>query len=133
MKPYAIFAYLLMCLGALVLAFTGIGVFLTGHAPMTRWGLMLHIAGAPVFAVGLLMVSLTWAGAMGRDTASAFFWLFLLSGFTAMLTGVLPMTPIFGADGQHFLYLTHRWAGITCAAALVLFTVAYFSRTQAKV
>lgn len=120
MKPFAKFSYLLMCAGALVLAVTGIGVFITGKAPMTRWGLMLHIAAAPVFAIGLLLVSLTWPR---RAAAFRLFWLFLLSGLTVMLTGVLPMTPVFGADGQHFLYLTHRYAALVCAAALVLFSL----------
>ena len=132
MRLIAKYSYLLMCAGALVLAFTGIGVFITGKAPMTRWGLMLHCAAAPAFALGILLVALSWPANMRRNLSWAFFWLFLLSGCAAMLSGVLPMLPICGSDGQHFLYLTHRYAGIVCAVALVIFTAGLFSRTEGK-
>lgn len=127
MKAIARYGYLLMCLAALVLAVTGIGVFITGKAPMTRWGLMVHMAAAPAFAMGLAAVSLTWAGRMGRNAVAMLFWLFLLSGLAVILTGVLPMLPVFGADGQHFLYLTHRYSALVCAGALLLFSGLWFA------
>ena len=52
--------------------------------------------------------------------AKALLWLILLCGLVVILTGVVPMTPVFGTSGQHFLYLTHRYGGITLACAVVL-------------
>jgi len=37
-----------------------------------------------------------------------------------ILSGVLPMTPLFGTPGQHVLYLTHRYSAITLTAAVGL-------------
>ncbi|HZV33049.1 MAG TPA: hypothetical protein VFB72_00615 [Verrucomicrobiae bacterium] len=122
------FAYFLMAISALVLAATGILTFATGHAPMTHWTLMLHVSAAPVFAIGLALVSLTWSDrnrfgcACGQRSCvtKTLLWLILLCGLVVILTGVVPMTPIFGTPGQHILYLTHRYAGITMAGLLIL-------------
>ena len=42
------------------------------------------------------------------------------AGLVVILSGVLPMTPIFGTHGQHFLYLVHRYSGIVVAVVAVL-------------
>ena len=121
-------AYAVMILAVLVLSLTGILTFVTGHAPMTHWILMLHVSAAPVFAIALAFVALTWsdrsrlrdARTPYSNVTKALLWFILACGLLVILTGVLPMTPLYGTDGQHFLYLTHRYSGITLACAVIL-------------
>ena len=127
MRPIAKLFYAAMFAAVAVLGFTGIGVFLSGHAPMTHWVLMAHMAAAPIFALGLAGVAVTWAGLCRADSrprlgcaARFLFWIILASGLVVILSGAVPMTPLFGSHGQHTLYLTHRWAGIVLAAAVLL-------------
>ena len=126
--PRGKLAYLAMLAGAILLAATGIGTFVLGQAPMTHWVLMAHVSAAPLFAVGLAWVALTWAdhcrfggaGAHQNGAAKALLWLILSLGLVVILSGVVPMTPLFGTGGQHTLYLTHRYSAIGLAAALAL-------------
>jgi hypothetical protein len=114
------FAYALMFGGLITLAISGIGSFIAGKVPMAHWILMLHVGAAPFFAVGLALVALTWSGpsSFAADApaqsckAKLLFWLMLICGLVVVLTGVLPMTPIFGTPGQDTLYLTHRYSSI---------------------
>ena len=120
--------YAALVLSAVALAATGIGTFLLGKAPMTHWVLMAHASAAPLFAIGLALVALTWSersrfGATSSTQSrvgKALLWLILASGLIVILSGVVPMTPIFGTPGQHFLYLTHRYGAMVLAAAVVL-------------
>jgi cytochrome b subunit of formate dehydrogenase len=115
--------YLAMLLGAAVLAVTGIGTFALGQPPMTHWVLIAHVSAAPLFAIGLALVALTWADrcrAGGDTPAKPLFWFILVCGLVVLLSGVVPMTPLFGTGGQHTLYLTHRYSAIALAAALAL-------------
>jgi hypothetical protein len=119
--------YGLLCAAGFVLAATGIGTFALGKAPMTHWVLMAHVAAAPVFAVALAGVALTWAGISrgGVETplsglAKALLWVVLAAGLTVTLSGAVPMTPVCGTEGQHFLYLTHRYSSMVLAAAVLL-------------
>jgi cytochrome b subunit of formate dehydrogenase len=121
------FSYALLCAAGLVLAATGIGTFALGKAPMTHWVLMAHVAVAPLFALGLAAVALTWSGLCrgGADLplnvpAKVLLWVILLAGLVVTLSGVVPMTPLFGTRGQHFLYLTHRYSAIVLTAAVLL-------------
>ena len=121
-------AYGVMLLGALVLAATGIGTFGAGKAPMSNWVLMGHVCGAPLFAIGLALVALTWAdgarfgnaNSPHRGLTRALLWLILLCGLVVLLSGVVPMTPVYGTGGQRVLYLTHRYSGIVFAIAVIL-------------
>ena len=120
-------SYAVLCAAGLVLTATGLGTFALGKPPMTHWVLMAHVAVAPFFAAGLAAVALTWSGLCrgGADSplscaAQAMLWLVLLSGLVVILSGVLPMTPLFGARGQHFLYLTHRYSAIVLTVAVLL-------------
>ena len=115
-------SYALLVLGTLLPAVTGIGTFLTGQAPMTHWVLMAHVGSSGAFSVGLALVALTASGTgSGQSVVNRFFyWCLMLAGLVVMLSGVIPMTPVFGTEGQHVLYLTHRYAGMAAAAALVL-------------
>jgi hypothetical protein len=117
-----------MLVGAIALAVTGIGTFVLGKAPMTGWVLMAHVSAAPLFALGLAFVALTWAdrcrfgnGGSGQScTAKAMLWLILACGLVVILSAVVPMTPLFGSGGQHFLYLTHRYSAIVLTGAVLL-------------
>jgi hypothetical protein len=135
MNSSAKVSYAAMGLAVAVLAFTGIGVFVSGHAPMTHWVLMVHMAAAPVFALGLAGVAMTWADLCRKNSpprlgaaAKVLFWIILACGLIVILSGVVPMTPLFGTDGQVVLYLTHRYAGITLAMAVLLHLPALRSR-----
>jgi cytochrome b subunit of formate dehydrogenase len=129
------FFYITLCLGVAVLAVTGIGVFTFGKPPMTHWVLITHMSAAPIFAASLAGVALTWADLCRKNSrprlgraAKVLFWVILTCGVVVILSGVVPMTPIFGTVGQHALYLTHRYAGITLAVALLLHLPALRSR-----
>ncbi|MGO8696198.1 MAG: hypothetical protein ACLQVY_00555 [Limisphaerales bacterium] len=134
------FFYGVMCAAGVVLALTGIGTYAIGHPPMTHWALMTHVAAAPLFALALAAVALTWAGACTRGggaglsgTAKFLFWVILLCGLVVLLTGVVPMTPVFGTRGQHALYLLHRYSGIVLTAAVLLHLPALFRHPAARV
>ncbi len=127
--------YVAMCVAGIVLSITGIGTFAFGRPPMTHWVLMAHVAAAPLFAIALAAVALTWSGWCGRGAESGLgvtfrvlFWVILLCGLVVMLSGVLPMTPLCGTKGQHILYLTHRYSAIVLTAAVVLQLPAFLRR-----
>lgn len=125
-------AYFLMLVGLLGLAATGIGTFALGWAPMTHWVLMGHVGGSPLFTIGLTLVALTWPSRLRAHSGSSrfLFWILLVAGLVVVLSGVVPMTPIFGTEGQHLLYLTHRYGAIALAliAGLHLLSLAFRSR-----
>lgn len=130
-------AYGAVVIAVVVLAVTGIGTFALGKAPMTHWVLMLHVGTAPLFAIGLAALAMAWAGRARCDgtagqvscATKALFWLIVLSGLVVILSGVVPMTPVFGTHGQHTLYLTHRYSGIVLTVALALHLVS-LARTK---
>lgn len=129
-------AYFVMAISIIVLAVTGIGTFITGHAPMTHWTLMAHVSAAPLFAMSLAFVALTWSDhcrfgcPRTRQTfiTKLLLWFILLVGLIVVLTGVVPMLPLLGTTGQHLFYLTHRYCGITLACGVVLHLVNLFRR-----
>jgi len=128
-------SYGVMCVAGIVLAVTGIGTFAIGKPPMTHWVLMAHVAAAPLFSLGLAGMALTWSGYCGRraDTplnapARVLLWVILLCGVVVMVSGVVPMTPLFGARGQRLLYLTHRYSAIVLTAAVLLQLPAFLRR-----
>ena len=73
--------------------------------------------------------------AVGRTSftmGQALFWVILLCGLVVMLSGVVPMTPVFGTRGQHLLYLTHRYSAIVLTIAVILHIPAYLGRSKAE-
>ncbi len=137
MRASAKFFYTVMAVAALLLSITGIGTFFFGKPPMTHWVLMAHVAVAPLFALGLAAVALTWSdvcrcGVVSPLIGPAKFllWIILLSGLVVLLSGVVPMTPLFGTPGEHFLYLTHRYSAIVLAAAVLLHIPMLFRARQ---
>ena len=125
-------AYFLMFVGLLGLAATGIGTFALGWAPMTHWVLMGHVGGSPLFTIGLTLVALTWPARLHAHSGLSrfLFWILLVAGLVVVLSGVVPMTPLFGTEGQHLLYLAHRYGAIALAvvAGLHLVSLAFGSR-----
>jgi len=127
-SPRGKLAYAAMLVGAVALAATGIGTFALGKAPMSNWILMAHVSAAPLFAIGLAGVALTWAdrcrfgdpASRQSGLAKVLFWLILACGLVVILSAVVPMTPLFGTPGQHTLYLTHRYSAIVLTGALLL-------------
>jgi hypothetical protein len=113
------FAYLVMLLAAAGLAVTGLGSILF-FKTIAGWVLMLHVACAPVFAVGLAWVALTWSGHAPAGTGGLLFWLVLACGLVVILSGVTPMTPLCGTDGQRALVSVHLYSAILLTAALAL-------------
>ena len=49
---------------------------------------------------------------------------------TALISGVVPMTPILGTRGEHLLYLTHRCSAIVLTIAVAIQVVALFRRRK---
>lgn len=127
------FSYGLMLLGLIALAASGIGTFALGKAPMTHWILMLHVGASPLFALGLTLVALTWPARCAAQNCAnkLFFWFMLLCGLVVILSGVVPMTPVFGTEGQHFLYLAHRYSGIVMAGLVILHLLSLSKRKTA--
>jgi len=121
-------AYGIMLVGAVGLAATGIGTFILGTPPMTHWMLMAHVSAAPLFAIGLALVALTWSersrfsvsGSGQSCFSKALLWFILIGGLVVLLSGVVPMTPVFGTAGQHLLYLTHRYSAIVLTVIILL-------------
>ncbi|HEY3853892.1 MAG TPA: hypothetical protein VGO67_05835 [Verrucomicrobiae bacterium] len=137
MSLYAKLFYAAMAIAVAFLAFTGIGTFAFGKPPMTHWVLMAHVAVAPLFAIGLTGVALTWSGGTRSSTepdkiipAKWCLWLILLCGLIVMLSGVVPMTPVFGTRGEHFLYLTHRYSAIVLTIAVAIQLVFFLRRPK---
>ena len=130
-------AYAAMIIAVIALGATGIGTFLLGRPPMTHWMLMLHVSFAPLFAIGIALVALSWAGrcaARGGDlscVSKGLVWLILLAGVIVMLSGVVPMTPLFGTDGERLMYYTHRYSAIVLAALVLLHVVTLAKRRKA--
>ncbi len=129
-------AYLLLLLGVIGSAATGIGSLIAGKVPMTHWILMAHVGSAPLFAIGLALFAVTWAerSRLCDETSThscankVVFWLLLISGLLVILSGVVPMTPTLGTPGQHFLYLTHRYSAVVFT---ILFVVHLISLRRA--
>jgi hypothetical protein len=120
-------SYGAMCFAGIFLALTGIGTFAFGKPPMTHWVLMAHVAVAPLFALGLAGVALTWTGycVTGaepplKSPARCLLWVILVSGLIVLLSGVVPMTPLFGTHGQRVMYLTHRYSAVVLTVAVLL-------------
>src|SRR4051812_48859981 len=75
--------WLMMLIGAAVAALTGIGSKIVNSAePIGGWTLILHCLAAPLFAIGIAVIALLWAGAYMRQGCGGgcSFWMMLISG-----------------------------------------------------
>jgi hypothetical protein len=121
------FIWLMMLIGAAVGALTGIGSLIFGFVPVGGWILILHCLAAPLFAIGIALIALLWAGAYMRGTCagSCSFWLMLISGMVTIFSIAFTMTPLFA--NQHFLLSVHRWSSL----ALIFFMILHAARVAA--
>ena len=122
--------WLVMLIGTLIGALTGIGSLIVSGPPIVGWTLILHCLAAPLFAIGIAVIALLWAGAYMRSNCAAgcaCFWSMLISGMVAIFSIALTMTPLFGTANQHFLLSVHRWSSL----ALVIFMMLHAARVAA--
>jgi hypothetical protein len=121
--------YAIMFLGLLVAMVTGLGsAIVRGH--MSGWALMIHVGLAPAFMLGMAGVAVTMAdrcrfvgdrsGTTYGSWENFLFWLMLASTVVAILSAVLPMTPVFGTYGQHASLNVHRYTSLIAAVAVIL-------------
>jgi hypothetical protein len=121
--------YLIMFFGLLVAMVTGLGSAVArGH--MSGWALMIHVGLAPAFMLGMAGVAVTMADRcrfVGDRPGSTFgawenflFWVMLVATLIAILSAVLPMTPVFGTYGQHVSLDVHRYSSLVAAVAVIL-------------
>ena len=113
-----------------VLALSGFSATIGGGHPMNGYLLMLHCTAAPVFCVFLVALGIIQAeknrfakedfqpGRCEAGWRKIFFWLTMLLGIPLILSMVISMLPIFGAQGQEFLYHLHRWSALAILIAI---------------
>ncbi len=124
-------AYFILFLGVVGSALTGVGSLIAGKVPMSHWVLMAHVGSGPLFALGLALFAVTWAhrsrlgqeNPCGNCANKLLFWLLLVCGLLVILTGVVPMTPLFGTSGQHFLYVSHRYTTVVFTVLFILHAI----------
>jgi hypothetical protein len=128
--------YLIMVIGIIGAGLTGLGMVITTGRHLEGWGLMIHCAIAPAFAVGMAGVALTFADRFCfRDCAprsgttvtrtccagvwDAIFWGMLVSGLIVILTAILPMTG-YDQHWQHTLLDIHKWSSLVLAVLTIM-------------
>lgn len=131
--------YLAMLLGLLLLAGTGLTVGILGMSPMHQWLLILHVAGGPLFAIGMAGLAIAWANARQYNPAPGpreieggaklLFWLMLLAALVALVSAVTPMLPLLGTHGQHLFYEIHRYSSLV---TFILVLLHFFRFAAAK-
>jgi len=113
-----------------VLALSGFSATIGWGGPMSGYLLMLHCTAAPVFCVFLAALGIIQAeknrfvkedfqpGKCEAGWRKIFFWLTMLLGIPLILSMVISMLPIFGTEGQEFLYHLHRWSALAFLIAI---------------
>ncbi|MHC4386482.1 MAG: hypothetical protein ACYSUG_05765 [Planctomycetota bacterium] len=155
-------AFLVALLSFCVLLLTGFGPLLLG-CRLHGYLLMIHATFAPVFIACAAFIAITGAGqyAFNKGDAEQFpspcwklpkradgcwladtgigakagFWMLIVMSLPVTLTMVLSMLPIFGPEGQGFLFNTHRWCalvfGLTAIVELyILIRIEVFKDTK---
>ena len=135
---WSVVVHAVVAISLLVLAGTGAVAVAKGDL-VSGWLLFVHCAAAPVFAVSLTLLTLTWSEACrfkkhdwewakhcggylgGRQDLpadrfnagqEAFFWVVALLGLAVILTGLGRMVPVLDATGQAALYQIHRYGAL---------------------
>ena len=139
-------AFLFGLLSFSVLLFTGFGPLLFGLR-LHGYLLMIHATFAPVFIASVAFIAVTSAeqyafneidleqipcpgckpgkptvGCCLTDTglgAKLGFWILLVMSLPVTLSMVLSMLPLFGPEGQDFLFQAHRWSALIFALTLI--------------
>jgi len=117
--------------GFLLAAITGFGPDLATDE-VSGWPLLLHMAAAPLFIVGLTMVAIVRAercrfGAAASATRGRMhplrklaFWVGLVAGFATLITMLAAMVPIFGYAAQDELTELHETSAWVLLVAIVV-------------
>jgi len=123
--------WLMMLIGAAVGALTGIGTLIFFGPPIGGWTLILHCLAAPLFAIGIAVIALLWAGSYMRGNCAGCcsFWGMLISGMIAMFSIAFTMTPLFA--NQHFLISVHRWSSLAMVFFMALHAARVFAASRA--
>lgn len=122
-----------MFIGTVIAAVTAIPWVMARGSPIGGWVLILHCLAAPVFAIGMALVALLWAGSYmgGRCAGGCTFWLMLLSGLITIFSIAFTMTPLFGTADQHVLLVVHRWSSLALFFFMVLHAGRVFGAMRA--
>ena len=133
-------------LSFLTLAVTGFAAPIYFGKPLSGWLWIVHLAAAPVFAVGLAAIALRWAedcrlesydwewakqfgGYLGSDRdvpagrfnggQKSYFWAIILLDLVSILSGLVRMFPTFDANIQEISYQVHRYSGLFLVMAVI--------------
>jgi hypothetical protein len=107
------------------------------------WRLLIHMAGAPLFILGLTGTTLQWAGRCRRIRAGGLplslntpqrliFWVYIAAGWAVMTTMLVAMLPLAGYKGQVLLKELHEDAAWTLVGALVVHTIVSWIARRAR-
>lgn len=117
--------------GFLLSAITGFGPDLATDE-VSGWPLLLHMAAAPIFIVGLAMVAIVRAERCRFSAAASAthggmhplrklaFWVGLVAGFATLITMLAAMLPIFGYAAQDELTEMHETSAWVLVVAIVV-------------
>lgn len=129
--------YMLLRFGLLILALTGIAAGILWDSPMRGWILILHVAAAPLFAIGIAGIALAWADRRQYSKSRRpgeidcwqkfLFWAMLALAIVVILSAVVPMTPLFGQDGLEVLYRVHRYSSLFFVFTAILHAMRFGS------
>ena len=128
--------HLLAVAGVVVQALTGIIGVVVGH--IGEWLLMIHMAGAGLFLLGLTLSALLWAGRLraGGDgytqAQQVMFWCALAIGCLSAATMLGAMLPLAGTGLQITLLLLHRFSGLTFVAIMIAHTIVSWGVRSAR-
>ncbi len=148
-KNWQRIVYFLLLFTIAILALTGLIPYLIFGVPMFGFILMLHVAVAPLFALLITIIILSWANNYQFDKSNwtfvktglvkkerpdkeqqqadkfyekFFFWFMVF--FSIMVTSmVLSMYPIWGTVGQETLLQIHRFGAVALLICTILHTI----------
>ena len=133
-------------LSFLVLAATGLLAAIGYGGPLRGWLWLVHVAVAPVFALGVTAMTLVWGdlclfesldwewakslgGYLGGDKKlpagwlnggqKAYLWAIAAIGLVAILSGLGRIFPVLNANGQTALYELHRYSTLFLVVATI--------------
>ena len=142
------FIHLITLLSFAALGITGFVSVIGLGSRLSGWLLFVHLTAAPVFAVGMIAITLRWAedcrfeicdcewakkfggylGYKGEVPAGrfnggqkGFFWAIICLGILCMLSGALRMFPIILSQYQGIVYQVHRYSSLL----LVIFVIVH--------
>jgi formate dehydrogenase subunit gamma len=138
MKPLEKRAHEIAGAGFLVTAVTGFGSkYILGT--LGGWNLLVHMYGAGLLLVGLVLVTIVWADRcrFGVETGlnlgqKLVFWISLALGLAIMLSMLLAMVPLYGTAGQHVLLYIHEYCGLLFLVVMIVHTVVSLAARRAQ-